>query len=161
MTNPEPVETWTSLGTTADRWSETREILVRPWRPGDGLACSHAAVQRREPCGPPAVISETIDESTSSAKWRPPVRRVRRVLCAGHFAGLVAGHDWKPWKIRKAAEDEAKEAVLAAHWSEFQSEYRTRLDAAKTEQLNKIPEGLREVLAAIDWDAMPAEGEAH
>lgn len=137
-------ETWVSLGLGF----RDIETLVRAWEPGDGVSCSHAGVQRREPCGPPVAVVETVEPPSEYRREK----RIRRVICPGHLAGLITKGAWAPAKIRAAAEREAQEVVLTAHWDEYQSEYRSRLDAAKSAQLAQIPEGLREILAEVDWD---------
>lgn len=150
----DPDTLWVSAGID-NRGVET---LLRRWFPGDGLYCSYGNHQRREPCGKPVAASKTINPEGnrrfsggvgSRMEYYPKV--TNRILCAAHLASLFA---LSPGETRAQAEREAREELIAEHWDEYQASYKARIAAKREEQVNKIPESLRETLSNVDWDEL-------
>jgi hypothetical protein len=88
------------------------EDEVRDWRPGDGITCRYAGkAPRLVPCGRPVKTRITM------------VRRVGRSdkyavvspVCAHH----VSFDSW-PSKVMAQATKVAREALIAAHYGEYQ-----------------------------------------
>ena len=125
---------------------------VRAWEPGDGLFCSSRTSRSKVPCSVPvAVIRRT--SKGGSTKWNPEFRNSN--ACEHHVANVLAEAGYSRPGITTVADKEAKEAVLAAHWDEYQAELSKRIEAAREEQLGKLPTALREAIAALS-DSEPA-----
>jgi hypothetical protein len=147
-------DVWISLGRRDDV-----ESIARVWKPGDGVQCSSASYQRREPCGPPVAVIETLRYVHNGWGYMPNrqpseeiEKRIRRITCAEHLAGKVGA----PYVNQRAAAitsatKKASEEVLARHWKQYQTLYAKYIDEAKTALIEAIPEPLREaVQAALD-----------
>lgn len=128
---------------------------VRAWEPGDGLFCSSRTVRSKIPCTVPvAVIRRTL--KGGGARWNPEVRHSN--ACEHHVANVLAEAGYKNPGITTVADKEAREAVVAAHWGEYQAELTKRIEAKKEEQLGKLPTSLREAISAVaEQDGARAE----
>lgn len=136
-------EVWVSLG--RHKYGDA-EVLIREWRPGDGTHCAFARMQRKEPCGPPVAVQDTLNLNPSSLP-----ARIRRNICAEHLAGQLTTDGKTRRDAIAKAEKVAREAVVAAHWDEYKAAYTAELDRQRDELLGAVPEAIRDVLRAA-WD---------
>lgn len=152
-------ETWFSLGRHDDV-----EILAREWKPGDGVACSFASHQRREPCGPPVAVVETLRYRRTYVSGRYTSgddieKRVVRGCCAEHLAGRIGKRygNARSEMITRATK-RATDEVVTKHWKQYQSFYEKAIAEEREALLEGIPEGLRGIfLASADSeDGEPA-----
>lgn len=119
---------------------------VRAWEPGDGLFCSSRSSRSKIACTVPvAVFRRTLKQG--GGRWNPEVRHSN--ACEHHVANILAEAGYKKPGITTVADKEAREAVIAAHWDEYQAELTKRVEAAREEHLGKLPTALREAIAAI------------
>lgn len=144
-------ETWFSLGRTDDV-----EILAREWKPGDGVTCSFASHQRREPCGPPVAVVETVRYERAWASGRlisgdNVEKRVVRGCCAEHLAGRIGKRygNARAEMITRATK-RATDEVVTKHWKQYQGLYAKAIAEERAALLEGIPEGLRGIFLASD-----------
>lgn len=120
---------------------------IRVWVPGDGLFCSSRTTRSKVPCTVPvAVVRRTLKDG--GRRWNPEVRHSN--ACEHHVANILAEAGYSKPGITTDADKEAREAVLAAHWEEYQAELMRRVEAKRDEQLAKLPDSLREALAKVE-----------
>lgn len=145
-------DTWVSMCID----SRGREILVREWRPGDGTDCSHRHYRRKLQCGAPVALLLTINPNPGPYA---PARVIRRV-CASHLVQTAINDyrsEWNMPAVRQRAEKAAREAVIAAHWDEYAAESEARIEQALAEQLAQLPEFVRKIFTATDWEKISEE----
>lgn len=119
---------------------------IRAWEPGDGLFCSSRTSRSKVPCTVPvAVIRRKFKDG--GRKWNPEIRNFN--ACEHHVANTLAEAGYKNPGITTVADKEAREAILAAHWDEYQAELAKRIEAGKEAQLSKLPTALRDAITAI------------
>ena len=158
-------EKWFSLGYSGSCDSE--ETLVRMWTPGDGVRCAHASYQRKEPCGPPAAVVETVQfRYGGSGGYSPEYgvkKRTTRVVCAEHLAGRVVNIQTRSYQGRsKAIAEAVKKAtdeLVTEYWKQYQTLYRKHLDNELSDLMSNIPEPLKPLIAA-GLEAADDSGEA-
>jgi len=157
-------EKWYSLGISGSCDSE--EVLVRVWMPGDGVRCAHASYQKREPCGPPVAVVETVRFAFGRGGYKPEngvSKRINRVVCAEHLAGRVVNIETRGYQSRsKAIAEAVKKAtdeVVTKHWKQYQALYRKYVDEAINDLLSNIPEPLRPLIAQAMEEAGQRESE--
>ncbi|MGP5014668.1 hypothetical protein ACTXJX_12700 [Glutamicibacter ardleyensis] len=127
------------------------ETLVRAWKPGDGMTCSHRTSRAKVSCGAPVALVKRVTTSIGYRSPRIPEVEVRRtVVCSHHVANVIKGAGYAITGITTDAEKEAREAVLAAHWEEYQKEFATRVKAKRDGYLEKLPESLRVAFEEIE-----------
>lgn len=147
-------EKWFSLGLVEDT-----ELLARPWVAGDGVQCSFAGAQRREPCGPPVAVLETVRYRKEWAGGRYAIsntkveKRIERVCCAEHLAGRIGrrfGND-RSHMINRATK-RATDEVVTKHWKQYQAAYEKALADERAKLFAGFPEHLQEILLAARMD---------
>ena len=126
------------------------ELAVREWEPGDGVFCGWATRRSKYECTEPVAVLRTID----TGGYRGSHRVRTRVLCARHlgetfrsYVGDNAG-ERNPQPLTVRAEKAAREAILAAHWDEYQKTRQKYIEAAEAELVELVPEDLRRFLVA-------------
>lgn len=124
---------------------------IRAWEPGDGLYCSHRTNRAKTPCTAPVAVKKTVLKSGGS-KWNPEVRTYN--ICGLHLAQAMTGLGGPG--ITAEADKAAREAVLAAHWDEYQAELAKRVDEKRMEGLSRLPHAIQEAIR----NAEPAEPES-
>lgn len=130
--------------------SEEKTVEIQAWAAGDGLTCSHKNGRARVSCGAPVA---TMNTSTVEGGWRPsgPTRRIRTmVICEHHVANTLSGAGYRIAGITTEADKEAREAIIAAHWDDYQIELHRRVAENREAQLSKLPESLRSAFSSID-----------
>lgn len=144
-------ETWFSLSRTDDI-----EILAREWKPGDGVTCSFASHQRREPCGPPVAVVETLKYRRSYVSGRLVAgddidKRTVRGCCAEHLAGRIGKRygNARAEMITRATK-RAVDEVVTKNWKQYQGAYAKAITEEREALLEGIPEGLRGIFLASD-----------
>ena len=110
---------------------------VERWKPGDGICCSETNSTRatdRPPCGPPvAVLSDAGSDHLYRVK--------RRVVCALHFPNALSAGD-----IATSSRKIATEAVVVAHWDEYQQRYQAAVDEAVQSTVEFVDSTMAEML---------------
>jgi hypothetical protein len=115
----------------------------RAWRPGDGIRCTytHRAADGI-PCGPPVVVVTADLERVGRV-----VTRRTTLLCSNHLVSRFAPGGQAMGQLTARRDREAREAVLAAHWEEYQVE-RDKRTAVILEQLAAaVPDEYRQMVA--------------
>lgn len=136
--------------------SREKTVEIRAWQAGDGLMCSSRTARSKVSCGPPvvAMLTRTIEN-----RWNrgdDPKYQIRRYLmCEHHVANTLSGAGYKVPGITTEADKEAREAVLAAHWDEYQSELARRVIQKREEQLSKLPDSLRQAILSTSTEDQP------
>lgn len=158
-------ENWFSLGFSSNCDSE--ETLVRAWNPGDGVRCAHASYQKREACGPPVAVLETVQFRFGNGGYKPEYgvrKRTVRVVCAEHLAGRVVNINTRGQQSRsKAIADAVKKAtdeLVTKYWKQYQTLYRKHLDSEIADLLSSVPEPLKALVSEALDAAAEAEGVA-
>lgn len=138
-----------------DEWfvleeTPARTVEIRAWMAGDGLSCSFRTARSKISCGAPVAVLKTV---VSDRDWRrggEDRKRVRTSLvCEHHIANTLSGACYRVAGITTEADKEAREAILAAHWEEYQEELVRRVKEKKEAQLSKLPDSLREAFAKV------------
>lgn len=122
---------------------------ISAWVPGDGLICSAGNTGRRSAvrCSAPAALHEawgTRYDSSGSV--------TRRVVCSIHLAGLIRSltrAERSDVTIKTLAQQAAREAVIAAHWAEYQDAIDEALKSEQESAFSKLPDWLREQIEAV------------
>lgn len=133
-----------------------KTVEMRAWQAGDGLMCSSRTARSKVSCGPPIAVLKT--RTTTSRSWsaRDPQYQIRNYLmCEHHVANTLSGAGYKVPGITTEADKEAREAVLAAHWDEYQDELARRVIQKRDEQLAKLPDSLRQAILATSTEDQP------
>ena len=84
--------------------------------------------------------------------WRAPAAKTRirlALVCEHHIANTLSGAGYRVAGITTEADKEAREAVLSAHWDEYQEELHRRVKEKKEAQMSKLPETLRAAFAKV------------
>lgn len=120
------------------RYNKTTSI--KPWEPGDGISCSHRNSRSHAPCTPPVAVIRTTEPPSASTRYSFGGTR-KRVVCRNHLARMFSDSS-----IGAEAERRAREAVLVAHWDEYQEQIKRQRVIASEEQFAGIPESLRDAM---------------
>lgn len=89
---------------------------IRDWRPGDGITCRYATrAPRLVPCGRPVKTKITMVMGGAMMGGHRGERRVVSPVCSHH----VKFDSW-PSKTMAQATKVAREALIAAHYGEYQ-----------------------------------------
>lgn len=128
------------------------EVSIREWEPGDGLLCRWSAKSLAVPCGEPVAVVQRrrTDTSYRPGRYGKEVERFHHsVVCSLHAAEVVRQFVTdqtdarNPIGIVTEAQRIAREAVIAAHWDEYQRAVAANVEAAKDEALAHLPESFR------------------
>jgi len=123
---------------------------IRAWQPGDGVTCSRTRQAPRDaPCGRPVAVYTTPAETvrygrTLGTATRPPIERTFTV-CANHIPG-----DLTPGEASAKARKAAAEALIVAHWDEYQALIEKYVADAQATRYEALPADLRALLASRD-----------
>lgn len=129
-----------------------KEVSIREWEPGDGLLCRWSARSLAVPCGEPVAVIQTrrMETSYRPGRYGKEVERFHHsVVCSLHAAEVIRQYVTEqtdarnPVGIVTEAQRIAKEAVIAAHWDEYQQAVKAHVDDAKREALSHLPESFR------------------
>ena len=120
-----------------------KRVEIKAWEPGDGLHCSSKNMARRLPCTAPVAVVRTIEPNSRGMQYPLEVRT--RVVCRSHLAGMAGKAP-----LGADVEKRAREAVLAAHWDEYQAEIVKQRGIAEQTRLASLPDFLREAAEGAD-----------
>lgn len=145
-------EQWYSSGTDGGPYRR-EEILVREWKPGDGLTCTWSNKSLKDPCGPPVAVTKTVVERDSFRSGGRVDRRItNRTVCIRHAAQHFLRSNEKAELDNSRLERQALEQLAAAHWDEWQSNLKALQAEAREQRLSMLPQPLRDRLLQLESD---------
>lgn len=147
-------ERWFALPSVAIG-ATTHEAEVRPWAPGDGLACRGSKQAKRIQCGAPVAVVRGLNTRDYGRQYGGSTKRVvTSVYCERHIAELVrrqvGDSDVRGATATQSLIRTAEETVLAAHWAEYQEALAAAIEQQREQYLRLLPEWLREGFAQAE-----------
>lgn len=141
---------WRVLSEKADRFT----VLIRTWRPGDGIRCTFASRAGSEiPCGRPVAVKKVIDERRDAGTPTPPRNLV---VCANHLADAI-----RPCDIRNAADQAARQALIVEHWEQYKRLLKDEVQTRLNELCEGLPSEIQEIaLAQLEDDGVEGRNPA-